>query len=116
MKKIYFLLALLVAGVAFTSCSDSYMEDLNTDTSKASFIDPNTQLTTGLLQTYGDFGMMDTYRSYITGFTQHFMGGWNVSNYGGSVLANNDQMRLVWDRLYGVGLKNIVDGIHNSEE
>ena len=116
MKKIYFLLALLVAGVAFTSCSDDYMEDLNTDTSKASFIDPNTQLTTGLLQTYGDFGMMDTYRSYITGFTQHFMGGWNVSNYAGSVLASNDQMRLVWDRLYGVGIKNIVDGIHNSEE
>jgi hypothetical protein len=116
MKKIYFVLMLLVAGLALNSCSDSYMEDLNTDESKASFIDPNAQLTTGLLQTYGDFGLMDTYRSYITGFTQHFMGGWNVSNYAGSVLANNDQMRLIWDQYYSVAIKNMVDGIYNSQE
>lgn len=116
MKKIYFVLMLLVAGLALNSCSDSYMEDLNTDESKASFIDPNAQLTTGLLQTYGDFGLMDTYRSYITGFTQHFMGGWNVANYAGSVLANNDQMRLIWDQYYSVAIKNMVDGIYNSQE
>ena len=116
MKKIYFVLMLLVAGLALNSCSDSYMEDLNTDESKASSIDPNAQLTTGLLQTYGDFGLMDTYRSYITGFTQHFMGGWNVSNYAGSVLANNDQMRLIWDQYYSVAIKNMVDGIYNSQE
>lgn len=98
------------------ACSDSYMEKLNTDDSKGSSIEPSAQLTTALLQTYGDFGMMDTYRSYITGFTQHFAGGWNVSNYGGSVHAQDDQMRLVWDQLYGVSIKNIVDAIANSED
>ena len=79
--------------MSMTACSDSYMEKLNTDESKASSIEPSAQLTTALLQTYGDFGMMDTYRSYITGFTQHFAGGWNVSNYAGSVHAQDDQMR-----------------------
>ena len=100
---------------ALTSCSDSYMEDLNTDETKASSIAPSAQLTTALLQTYGDFGLMDTYRSYITGFTQHFAGGWNVTNYAGSVHAQDDQMRLVWDQLYNVALKNTVDAIANSE-
>ena len=100
---------------ALTSCSDSYMEDLNTDETKASSIAPSAQLTTALLQTYGDFGLMDTYRSYITGFTQHFAGGWNVTNYAGSVHAQDDQMRLVWDQLYNMAIKNTVDAIANSE-
>ena len=112
-------LAAFIVGcglVATTSCSDSYMEDLNTDESKATSIAPSAQLTTALLQTYGDFGMMDTYRSYITGFTQHFAGGWNVTNYAGSVHAQDDQMRLVWDQFYAVAIKNLVDAIANSED
>ena len=83
---------------AMTSCSDSTMDKVNTDTTKTASIDPNAQLTTCLLQTYGDFGLMDTYRSYITGFTQHFAGGWNVTNYAGSVHYNDDQARLIWDQ------------------
>lgn len=116
---VYILSALLLGGVGgglLTSCSDSHMEDINTDDTKASSIEPSAQLTTALLQTYGDFGMMDTYRSYITGFTQHFAGGWNVSNYGGSVHAQDDQMRLIWDQYYGVAVKNLVDAIYNSED
>ncbi len=104
-----------LGGGLLTSCSDNYMEDLNTDETKAAFIDPNAQLTTALLQTYGDFQIMDTYRNYITGFTQHFSGGWNVVNFAGS---NNydDTMYSLWDRFYGVGIKNLVDGIHNTED
>lgn len=113
MKKIFLLLS--VAAMTFTACSDSYMEELNTDESKAVSIAPSAQLTTALLQTYGDFGLMDTYRSYITGFTQHFAGGWNVTNYAGCVHAQDDQMRLVWDQFYAVAIKNLVDAIANSE-
>ena len=110
------MFALLVAGMTFTSCSDSYFEEVNTDDSKASSIAPSAQLTTALLQTYGDFGLMDTYRSYITGFTQHFAGGWNVTNYAGSVHADDDQMRLIWYKYYAVAIKNLVDAINNSED
>lgn len=108
------LIALPIVGV--TSCSDSYMEEVNTDDTKTQTIDPNAMLTTGLLQTYGDFGLMDTYRSYVTGFTQQCAGGWNVTNYAGSVYANNDQMSLVWDRLYSVAIKNMVYAIHESKD
>ena len=92
------------------------MQGLNTDTSKVESLDPNMQLTTALLQTYGDFSLMDTYRSYITGFTQHFAGGWNVTNYAGSVYAFDDQMRLLWDRYYSVSVKNLADAIANSTD
>lgn len=114
MKKIFF--ALLVIGLGMTSCSDSYMEELNTDDSKVSQIDPNAQLTTALLQTYGDISLMDTYRNYITGFTQHLAGGWNVTFYAGSVHFENDFTRRIWDRYYVVAIKNLVDAIHNSED
>ena len=108
------VVALPLLGMA--SCSDSYMEEVNTDKTKAETLDPNTQLTTGLLQTYGDFGLMDAYRCYVTGFTQHFSGGWNVSNYGGAVNANNDMMRTIWDEFYNVGIKNMVDAISRSQD
>ncbi len=107
---------LMALPLAMTSCSDSYMEDVNTDTTKSTDINPNAQLTTALLQTYGDFSMMDTYRSYITGFTQYFAGGWNVTNYAGSVHADNSQMALLWNRLYTVSIKNLVDAIGRTEE
>lgn len=117
MQKIYkTLISLLAVGAIFTSCSKEYMQGLNTDSSKVESLDPNMQLTTALLQTYGDFSLMDTYRSYITGFTQHFAGGWNVTNYAGSVYAFDDQMRLLWDRYYSVSIKNLADGIANSAD
>ena len=109
-------LALPLATGFMASCSDEHMEIVNTDPSKSPIINPNSQLTTCLLQTYGDFSMMDTYRSYITGFTQHFAGAWNVTNYAGSVHAQDDQSRLVWDRFYTVAIKNLVDAIKNTEE
>ena len=118
-RNLKYILAAGFLGCAmafsFSSCSDDYMENVNTDKSKSKTMEPYAQLTTALLQTYGDFGMMDTYRSYITGFTQHFAGGWNVSNYAGSVHANDDQMRLVWDQFYSISIKNLVDAINNSE-
>lgn len=110
------LLAALTLGGAFSSCSDSHMEEVNTDDTKSPTLDPNAQLTTALLQTYGDFGLMDTYRSYITGFTQYYVGGWNVSFHAGAIQPVNDQMSLVWDKFYSVGIKNLVDGIYNSAE
>ena len=44
----------IAAICATTSCSDEMMERTNTDNTKVSELDPNAQLTTALLQTYGD--------------------------------------------------------------
>ena len=118
MKKHIFniasLMMLLTLGGGLSSCSDSYLEDVNTDDSKAETIDPNAQLTTALLQTYGDFSLMDTYRSYITGFTQYYAGGWNVSNYAGAVYPKDSEMAYPWNRYYQISIKNLVDAIHRT--
>ena len=108
--------AFMTTGVAMTSCSDDTLSNINTDKTKVSNLDPNAQLTTALLQTYGDFSLMDTYRNYITGFTQHFAGGWNVTNYAGSNFAEDDMSRRIWDRYYVISIKNLVDAIHQSED
>ena len=108
--------AFMTTGVAMTSCSDDTLSNINTDKTKVSNLDPNAQLTTALLQTYGDFSLMDTYRNYITGFTQHFAGGWNVTNYAGSNFAEDDISRRIWDRYYEISIKNLVDAIHKSED
>ncbi len=108
--------ALMTTGSLMTACSDDTLSNINTDKTKVSNLDPNAQLTTSLLQTYGDFSLMDTYRNYITGFTQHFAGGWNVTNYAGSNFAEDDISRRIWDRYYEIGIKNLVDAIHNSED
>ena len=100
---------LLMAGGVTTSCSDEMMERTNTDKTKVNQLDPNAQLTTSLLQTYGDFSLMDTYRNYITGFPQYFAGGWNVTNYAGSNFRDDDMTRRVWDRYYEISIKNLVD-------
>ena len=118
MKKHIFNIAsfmmLLTLVVGLSSCSDSYLEDVNTDDSKAETIAPNAQLTPTLLQTYGDFSLMDTYRSYITGFTQYYAGGWNVSNYAGAVYPKDSEMTYPWNRYYQISIKNLVDAIHRT--
>lgn len=86
--------ALMATGTAMTSCSDDTLSNINTDKTKVNELDPNAQLTTALLQTYGDFSLMDTYRNYITGFPQYFAGGYNVSNYAGSNFREDDMTRL----------------------
>jgi hypothetical protein len=108
--------ALMATGTAMTSCSDDTLSNINTDKTKVSELDPNAQLTTALLQTYGDFSLMDTYRNYITGFPQYFAGGWNVTNYAGSNFREDDMTRRVWDRYYEISIKNLVDAIHKSTD
>ena len=49
--KSYITMALAACTLFFVSCSDEYMESMNTDPSKADTIDPNAQLTTAQLHT-----------------------------------------------------------------
>ena len=113
--KTFSIAALAFAGLtAATSCSDDYMENLNTDPAKASTIDANAQLTTALLQTYGDLGQVEIYRNYHFGFTQQLMGCWNTTNYGGRHTVDNNEMMRTWTSFYPKALKEVVDGIHRT--
>lgn len=109
-------LATIFVGCLCSSCSDDYMEDLNTDPSKAPSIDPNAQLTTAQLQTYGDLGEVEIYRNYHYGFTQQLMGCWNTTNYGGHHTIDNNEMCRIWTSFYPNAIKNLVDGIYRTSE
>ncbi len=104
----------MVSTMFFTACSDDYMEDLNTDPSKAATIDPNAQLTSAQLQTYGDLGMVEIYRSYLYSFNQQLMGCWNTTNFGGRHTQDNSEMSRIWTTFYTTSIKNITDAEYHT--
>ena len=110
----YITMILMACITLFSACSDEYMENMNTDPSKPATIDPNAQLTTAELQTYGDLGMMEIYRNYIYGFNQHLMGCWNTTNYGGRHTQDNSEMGRIWTSSYPTAIKNIIDALHRT--
>ena len=100
----------------FRFLQHEYMENMNTDPSKAATIDPNAQLTTAQLQTYGDLSMMEIYRNYHYAFTQQLMGCWNTTNYGGRHTLDNNEMSRIWTSFYTQSLKNIIDAQYRTAE
>lgn len=109
---IYFVLSLLL----LCSCSDSYMEDLNTDKSKTSTPEPGYQLTFALLSTYGSFASMEAVRAYVAPYTQMYGGSWNAANAGGANLYKSDVSQSLWNVHYQNGIKNLVDAEYNCKD
>ena len=110
-----YIAALLAAcTLGLSSCSDELMSSMNTDPSKVTTIDPNAQLTMAELQTYGDLDMVNVYRNYHYGFTQHLMGCWNTTNYAGRHTNDDSQMMIMWVDIYTKSLKNVVDAIYRT--
>ena len=107
--KSYITMALAACTLSFASCSDEYMENMNTDPSKAATIDPNAQLTTAQLHTYGDLEVSETYRSYIYAFNQQLMGCWNTTNYGGRHTLDLNEMGHIWQNYYLKNIKDLTD-------
>ena len=112
----YLFIFMAASLLSLFSCSDEYMEELNTDPSKAAEIDPNAQLTTAQLQTYGDLGMVEIYRNYIYGFTQQLMGCWNTTNYGGRHTIADSEMSRIWTSFYTNSIKNLTDAIYRTAD
>lgn len=112
----YITIITMACALFFASCSDEYMENMNTDPSKAATIDPNAQLTTAQLQTYGDLSMMEIYRNYHYAFTQQLMGCWNTTKYGGRHTLDNNEMSRIWTSFYTQSLKNIIDAQYRTAE
>ncbi len=103
--------ACIICG--FSSCND--FEELNQDPTKASTIDPNTQLTNALLCIGGDWGVAQPFAFYYCGFVQHLQGDYSTTSDGGEYLNSDYEFQAVWDRMYTVLLKNLVDGINRTQ-
>ena len=112
----YITIITMACALFFASCSDEYMENMNTDPSKAATIDPNAQLTTAQLQTYGDLSMMEIYRNYHYAFTQQLMGCCNTTNYGARHTLDKNVKSRIWTSFNTQSLKNIIDAQYRTAE
>jgi len=110
-KKLFILLAL---AAVLVSCSDKIYEEINTDYTKSDSIDPSMQLSYAALELYGDMNYVDVYRLYTYAFTQHLMGCWNTTNYGGQHRVDDQEMGRPWNNLYPGALRNLTDGIYHT--
>ena len=112
MKKLFYI---AVMAFAFVSCSDKIYEDINTDPTKADSVSPTSQLTYAELQMYGDMSFVDVHRLYTYAFTQHLMGCWNTTNYGGQHRSSDNEMSRPWNTLYPGAIRNLTDAIDKTK-
>ncbi|MBO4665724.1 MAG: SusD/RagB family nutrient-binding outer membrane lipoprotein [Paludibacteraceae bacterium] len=113
MKKIFVLFA---AAIVLASCSDKIYEEINTDPTKADHINAASQLTYAELQIFGDMNYVDVHRLYTYAFTQHLMGCWNTTNYGGQHRMDDNEMSRPWNNLYPAALRNLTDAIEQTKD
>ena len=113
MKKLFYIFA---AIALLASCSDKIYEEINTDPTKADHINPASQLTYAELQMYGDMNYVDVHRLYTYAFTQHLMGCWNTTNYGGQHRMDDNEMSRPWNNLYAGAIRNLTDAIEQTKD
>ena len=110
------LFTLSAAVFALSSCSDKIYEEINTDPTKASTVNPSSQLSYAILQMYGDMNYVDVHRLYTYAFTQHLMGCWNTTNYGGQHRSDDNEMSRPWNNLYPAAIRNLTDAINQTKD
>ena len=116
MKTIYKITLgmLCFCTLLLSACTD--FEELNTDPSKSSKVDPNYQLSTIQLQTWGDWQMCQPYIFYLAAFAQYMQGDWNAVNYGGQYRKNDAEMGNTWNLMYPSLIRNIVDILDKTKD
>ena len=112
-KKLFIMFA---AVAVLASCSDKIYEEINTDPTKASYVNPASQLTYAELQMFGDMNYVDVHRLYTYAFTQQLMGCWNTTNYGGQHRMDDNEMSRPWNNLYPGAIRNLTDAIENTKD
>ena len=113
MKKIFYI---ALCAMFFASCSDKVYEEINTDPTKADHINPASQLSYAELQIFGDMNYVDVHRLYTLAFTQHLMGCWNTTNYGGQHRMDDNEMSRPWNNLYPAAIRNLTDAIYETKD
>ena len=117
MKKLLFsTLYFVTLSLFLASCSDKVYEEINTDKTKSSTINPSHQLSYALMQIYGDMNYVDVHRLYTYAFTQHLMGCWNTTNYGGQHRMDDNEMSRPWNNLYTGAFRNLTDAIEHTKD
>ncbi len=100
---------ILFAPVFFLSVACSDFDDINRDPVNPTEVNPNLQFSYIQLYTHGHLGLAEGSSNYPSTFIQHLMGNWSMTYYGGEYRKHDDSFGLIWNSMYGVPVKNIVD-------
>lgn len=60
---------------------------------------------------FGDMNYVDVFRLYTYAFTQHLMGCWNTTYYGGQHRMDDQEMARPWNNLYPGAIRNLTEGL-----
>ena len=112
MKKLFYI---ALCAIFFASCSDKAYEEINTDPTKAAQVNAASQLSYAELQIFGDMNYVDVHRLYTFAFTQHLMGCWNTTNYGGQHRSDDNEMSRPWNNLFPASIRNLTDAISQTK-
>lgn len=116
MKTIFKLPVYILCTLALilNSCSDSAFESLNTNPSKSTDVDPNYQFSQCEAQVWGYWIWQETALKYAMPFCQYLMGDWGITNYGGHYLKDTQYTGYVYEQMYPMVVKNLVDVINRT--
>lgn len=108
------LLITLLTSLIFYACQD--FDELNSNPTKASDIDPNSQLSYAQVFSWGDWEIVQTYHYYCATFVQLLQGEWSATQYGGMYRINNEYMNSLWAHIYNYPIKNLVDILNRTKD
>ena len=108
------LLTIMIVCISSISCKK--FEELNTDPTKSSTLDPNMQLTYVQLSTYGMVEPTNSIQNYASSFVQHFQGEYNKTYHGGNYRIVDQMIAALWTEFYNKPIKNLVDVISKTSK
>ena len=112
-KLIYITITLLFLGLQ--GCAD--FEEMNTDPTTSTDLDPNLQLTTVIVERFSVPKGFRCSMSYLSAFTQTLAGAWEIGYYGGRYRQDDAcGPKEDWDAFYGTCAKNSADLIYRTKD
>jgi len=108
----YILSLFFLTGVI--SCTD--FDDLNSDPTKSTDMDPNLQIPTVQLLPTNQTDNWHRFFIYPGGFMNQWTNEWATVNYGGRGVKNDAYFSLYWEMYYPDIIKNVVDLVERTRE
>ncbi|MDR0371376.1 MAG: SusD/RagB family nutrient-binding outer membrane lipoprotein [Prevotellaceae bacterium] len=113
MKK-YKVLCLIGSIVFFFGCTD--FNDLNTDPTKSTDMDPRLMIPTVQMRQSENHQEWARYLSYPAGFMNQWTGYWGTIEYGGRGQRYGNYMEQMWVSYYPIIIRDVVDIVHRTSD
>lgn len=116
MKRFKYLKYILLSVLIFSlpACTD--FDDLNSDPTKSTNMDPNLQIPTIQMRQTENHQEWHRYLSYPAGFMNQWTNNWSTIEYGGHAKKYDNFLEQMWVSYYPYMIKNVVDVIQRTND